>query len=148
VSAAGYQFIRELGRGAMGSVQLVLQVGLNREVAIKRVLGAAQDPEVAGGLQAEARLLARLNHPHIVRVYELLTEGADVLMVMEYVPGTDLRWALAHRRPNPMLALAYVEQLAAALDHASPTLGELAHVIEGARSDSHSGPRPDTAGVL
>jgi serine/threonine-protein kinase len=103
----------------MGSVQLARQTALDREVAIKRVLGAAVDADaMAGGLEAEARLLARLNHPHIVRVYELLAAGEDVLLVMEYVPGTDLRQLLAERRIAPAVALGYLEQLAGALDHA------------------------------
>jgi serine/threonine protein kinase len=113
-SVEGYELIRELGRGAMGSVYLARQAVLDREVAVKRLIGAATDLDI----RAEARLLARLNHQHVVRVYELVTAGEDVLMVMEYVPGVDLRRLLAERRLSPATVLEYVEQLAAALDHA------------------------------
>src|SRR5437763_14593239 len=120
VQLPGYETVRELGQGAMGSVRLARQVATGRHVAVKRVVGgaASQDPESVLRFEREARLLATLDHPGIVKVHELLMAGGDLFLVMEYVPGGDLRRLLAADPPSPEEAVRHLVAVAAALDHA------------------------------
>ncbi|HSR26386.1 MAG TPA: serine/threonine-protein kinase, partial [Candidatus Eisenbacteria bacterium] len=116
---AGYQLVEELSRGAAGSVHLARHASLG-EVAIKRIVGGAssQDPETVLRFERQARLLARLDHPGIVRVHELLRVGADLFLVMEHVPGGDLRRVLAGEPPPAGEVARILTDVAAALDHA------------------------------
>ncbi|WP_156390949.1 serine/threonine-protein kinase [Nocardioides sp. Root1257] len=83
--------MREIGRGGMGAVWLGQDEVLGREVALKRVgFGPGGNDLDLDRAEREARLAARLNHPHVVAVYDLVTEGADRWLVMEHVAGTTL----------------------------------------------------------
>jgi serine/threonine protein kinase len=75
----------------MGAVWLARDETLGRDVAIKRI-GTAPGSESADltRAQREARLAARLNHPHVVAVFDLITEGDERWLVMEYVEGVTL----------------------------------------------------------
>ncbi len=82
-----YEVIDELGRGGMGVVFRARQVGLRREVAIKRV--AAPHTAIRERFLAESRVAGRLDHPGIVPVYDMLVaENGDVALVMKLVRGT------------------------------------------------------------
>jgi eukaryotic-like serine/threonine-protein kinase len=89
--AGRYTLDREVGRGGMGAVWLARDETLGRDVAIKRI-GTAPGGESADLARAEreARLAARLNHPHVVAVFDLITEGDERWLVMEYVDGVTL----------------------------------------------------------
>jgi len=116
----GYELVDELGQGAMGTVHLARQVALDREVVIEQVVGGAssQDPETVLRFERQARLLATLDHPGIVRVHEVVRMGSDLFVVMEHVPGTDLRALLAAGTPPPEESARILREIAAALDHA------------------------------
>src|SRR5215218_2374996 len=89
--AGRYTLDREVGRGGMGAVWLGTDQVLGRQVALKR-LGLAPGvgtPEVERA-EREARLAARLNHPHVVAVFDLIEEGEEHWLVMEYVEGRTL----------------------------------------------------------
>ena len=75
----------------MGAVWLARDENLGRDVAIKRI-GTAPGGQSADLVRAEreARLAARLNHPHVVAVFDLITEGDERWLVMEYVEGVTL----------------------------------------------------------
>jgi eukaryotic-like serine/threonine-protein kinase len=75
----------------MGAVWLARDEILGRDVAIKRI-GTAPGGDSAdlGRAEREARLAARLNHPHVVAVFDLITEGDERWLVMEYVDGVTL----------------------------------------------------------
>jgi formylglycine-generating enzyme required for sulfatase activity len=86
-----YQVRRELGHGGMGRVYLARDVMLGRSVALK-VVG----PSRAGELSTErflheARAIARLNHPHVVQLYDFGQYKGGVYLALEYVDGTTLR---------------------------------------------------------
>ena len=89
--AGRYTLDREIGRGGMGAVWLARDEVLGRDVAIKRIGmvpgGGSPDLERA---EREGRLAARLNHPHVVAVFDLVHEGDERWLVMEYVPGVTL----------------------------------------------------------
>jgi len=120
VIAGRYEFEREVGRGGMGAVWLARDEVLGRQVAIKRVGmvpgGATPDLERA---EREARLAARLNHPHVVAVFDLVTDAEGQWLVMEYVEGVTLAGlvqrdgALDSQQVSPLLEQA-ADALAAA----------------------------------
>jgi serine/threonine protein kinase len=91
VIAGRYRLLREIGRGGMGAVWLGRDTVLGRDVALKRIglIPGAQAPDLARA-EREARLAARLNHPHVVAVYDLVDTADDTWLVMEYVEGTTL----------------------------------------------------------
>ena len=122
-----YRVVGPLSKGGMAELWLALQVGVqgfSRVVALKRVLASHQ--EDAAFLEMfldEARLAARLDHPHIVRIYELGQDGDSYFLAMEYLPGEDLRQlhdviAAANLRVPPELAAHLVERAADALHFA------------------------------
>lgn len=99
--AGKYTREREIGRGGMGAVWLGHDVVLDRAVALKRVGmvpgGSTPDLERA---EREARLAAALNHPHVVAVFDLVADGDEHWLVMEYVDGMSLAELI--RRDGPM----------------------------------------------
>ena len=83
-----YDVQRELGRGAMGVVYLGRHRRLDRVVAIKEIAGPlADDPEVRARFLTEARVLAALDHPHIVPVYDYVEGDGRCLLIMEALGG-------------------------------------------------------------
>lgn len=83
-----YEVGGELGRGGWGVVLEGRHRQLGREVAIKQLPRAfAADPAVRSRFVAEARLLASLDHPHIVPVYDYVESDGLCLLVMEKLPG-------------------------------------------------------------
>ena len=96
VSIGPYGVIRPLGGGGMGEVFLVYDPRLDRQVAIKRIrAGSAPGSEPRVRFLREARVAAALSHPALVQVFDLLSEDGLDHIVMEYVPGSTLRQALA-----------------------------------------------------
>ncbi|MBM4779601.1 MAG: serine/threonine-protein kinase [Archangiaceae bacterium] len=119
-----YELLGRLGRGSTAEVlaaQLTGPGGFVRRVAIKRMHPElAQRPRFRELLLVEARLAATLEHRNIVQVYELLEEGDELLVVMEYADGGSLRTLLqaAGGRPVPWPVVAQIgAEVCAALSH-------------------------------
>jgi len=95
-----YRIERKLGAGGMGIVYAARDDDLDREVAVKLLLGAEQGEGSTGQarLLREARSMAKLSHPNVVHVYEVGKEGDQVYIAMEYIRGMTLRsWAAEGR---------------------------------------------------
>jgi WD40 repeat protein/predicted Ser/Thr protein kinase len=91
----GYELIRELGRGGMGVVYLARQHGLGRLVAVKLLMATAGAHSRDGDrLRNEAEAVARLDHPNLVRIYEVGAWNGRPFLSMEYVDGQRLSDAL------------------------------------------------------
>ncbi len=91
-----YHIGESIGSGGMGVVYAGLHRPLGRHVAIKQLPGnRAQDPGVAERFDHEARLLARLDHPHIVPVYDYVQTQSVRLLVMERLDGGTV-WSHFH----------------------------------------------------
>jgi len=88
LSLPGYELLRLLGQGGMGSVFLARQTSLNRLVAVK-MLGAhiAGDEVLMRRLEREAVTLATLSHPNIVTCHDVLQHAGNTFIIMQYVPG-------------------------------------------------------------
>ena len=93
-----YRITRALGQGAFGTVYLAQDTLLDRPVAIKELMAAAQADRAAfQRFLQEARAAGSLNHPNIVTIYALKPADATVYLVMEYLPGGSLRGLLSQR---------------------------------------------------
>ena len=115
-----YRILERLGAGANGEVYLAEDTRLHRRVALKTLAGTARvdASELRRRLMREARAAARLNHPHIAAVYDVLETDEGVHIVMEYVRGTSLAMRLREGPPSAMQVLDIALQLASALAHA------------------------------
>jgi serine/threonine-protein kinase len=114
----GYEVLAELGRGG-GGVVYRARDALNREVAIKMVLaGAAASAQELARFRLEAESVARLQHPHVVQVFNWGETNGQPFFVMEYVPGGSLARRLDGRPQPPGDAARLVLLLARAVQAA------------------------------
>jgi predicted Ser/Thr protein kinase len=106
-AAIGRFIVRaRLGAGGMGVVYAGEDADLKRPVAIKLVRGDAEHPAYRDRLLREAQAMARLEHPNVVRVYEVGTAGGRTFVAMELVEGTTLtKWLAAPRPWSDVLAM-------------------------------------------
>jgi len=116
-----------LGRGGFGKVYLVLQAPLWMKAALKLMEPVTEDPEMARALarkfEGEARALARLSHPNVVRLHKYGTVGDLPYLVMEYVEGRTLtsemgRLTARGERMPPAVLRHVLEQVINALEAA------------------------------
>ena len=115
---ANYRVIRLLGKGGFGDVYLGEHIHLNTQVAIKvlqtRLVGSHLEQFLV-----EAQTIARLVHPHIVRILDFGVEDDIPFLVMDYAPNGILRQRHPKGIPVPAKSVvAYVRQVAAALQYA------------------------------
>jgi eukaryotic-like serine/threonine-protein kinase len=117
-SLGGYQLEEEIGRGSMGMVYRGKQIALGREVAIKVLPRAlAKDASYVARFIREAQIIAGLNHPNIVQIYDAGQQGGLLYFVMEYVQGPTIDSLLQIDGMMPQhLATEYAAQIAEALD--------------------------------
>ncbi|MBZ5672827.1 MAG: serine/threonine protein kinase [Acidobacteriia bacterium] len=86
-----YQFLEKLGAGGMGEIWKAQDTRLNRIVAVKILTEAsAGDPERRRRFIQEAQAASALNHPNIITIHDIISEGNAEYMVMEYVQGKTL----------------------------------------------------------
>jgi predicted ATPase/class 3 adenylate cyclase/DNA-binding CsgD family transcriptional regulator len=113
-----YRLIQLLGRGHWASVYLGEHLHLQTQAAIKVLHGPLANDDVESFL-SEARTLARLRHPHIVRVLECGVESTMPFLVMDYAPGGSLRQQHPKGTRLPLVTVvSYVLQVAQALQYA------------------------------
>jgi serine/threonine-protein kinase len=107
-SIGRYTLFEELATGGMGVVYLGRQSGASgfqRGVAIKRLHPRiARDPAAVAMFRQEAQLLARVRHPNVVNALDVVQEGGELLLVMEYIHGLPLSMLcrLAQRKNQPI----------------------------------------------
>src|SRR5205085_1095677 len=112
----GYVVGELLGQGAFGAVYRATQPGLGREVALKQINARlADDESFVRRFEAEAQLVSRLEHPHIVPLYDYWREPGGAYLVMRLLRGGSLH-DLLQQGPLPLpLTLRVVDQVGAAL---------------------------------
>ena len=112
--AGRYRLERELGRGAMGAVWLATDEVLGRSVALKQLI--ALDGVSDAAVEREAQLAARLVHPNVVAVFDLVRDDDKPWLVMEYVEGKTLAHMVRDDGPLPVEdAARLIGQIASAL---------------------------------
>ncbi len=91
-SVKSYDFERLIGQGGFGVVYLARQSAVLRDVAVKIILPKyANSPEFIRRFESEAQVVARLEHPHIVPLYDYWREPDSAYLVMRYLRGGSLR---------------------------------------------------------
>ena len=101
--ARGYELHEQLGEGTFGTVYRAVQTGLEREVAVKVVRAElADDVSYIRRFEAEAQLVARLEHPHIVPLYDFWREPGGAFLVFRLLRGEAADRRLARDGPWPL----------------------------------------------
>jgi serine/threonine-protein kinase len=115
-----YKLLDQIGAGGMSTVYLAEHLLMRRQVAIKVLpKQRLKDSSYLARFHLEAQAAAQLDHPNIVRAYDVDNEGETHFFVMEYVEGQDLQALVKSRGPLEYhVAAEYIRQAAAGLAHA------------------------------
>jgi WD40 repeat protein/serine/threonine protein kinase len=115
----GYRLKEEIGEGAYGSIHLAVQPAIGREVAVKVIRRKyANDAEFIRRFEAEAQTIARLEHPHIVPLYDYWRDPDGAYIVMRYIRGGNLLNSLEAGPWEPEPAIKLMDQISGALNAA------------------------------
>jgi len=113
----GYALLERIGAGGFGAVYRAVQSTIDREVALKIILpGWSNNPAFIRRFEAEAQIIARLEHPHIVPLYDYWRDPSGAYLVMRYLRGGSVRDALREGPYTLEQTSRLVDQVAAALD--------------------------------
>jgi serine/threonine protein kinase len=114
----GYKILDRIGKGQMGGVYKALHA-LGQTVALKILASSkAKDPHTLGRFQREARLLVQLDHPNVVRAFQLGESAGVHYIVMEFLEGETLDEVLTRRARLPAAeAVRVIRQALAGLQH-------------------------------
>jgi hypothetical protein len=113
---AQYQLLERLGAGGMGEIYKAQDLKLNRFVAVKVLSNSsAGDPERRRRFILEAQAASALNHPNIITIHDIISEGNSEYMVMEHVQGKTLVDLIPKGGLRLPLALKYAVQMTDAL---------------------------------
>jgi WD40 repeat protein/DNA-binding SARP family transcriptional activator len=116
----GYQLLERIGDGAFGVVYRALQPQVGREVAIKSIHSElANDPDFIRRFEREAQLVARLEHPHVVPLYDYWRDVEGAYLVMRFLRGGSLGQRIEKDGGlGPQEASSILDQIAEALSAA------------------------------
>ncbi len=115
----GYRLLEQIGEGAFGVVYRATQPQIGREVAIKAVAPElANHPDFVRRFEREAQIVAKLEHPHIVPLYDYWREPDAAYLVMRFLRGGSVRDLLRSGPLDPERASSILDQVAAALSAA------------------------------
>ncbi|WP_372368527.1 protein kinase [Candidatus Uabimicrobium sp. HlEnr_7] len=110
-----YQVLEKIGEGGMGVVYKVYDTVLNRELALKVLLH--EDIHFKKRFVREAKATARLDHPNIVKFYNLFTEDDSLCIVMQYIPGMQLQQYIRQKNPTFKQKLQIMATIIEAVDY-------------------------------
>src|SRR5574340_606061 len=114
-----YRIIEQLGQGGMATVYKAYHAALDRYVALKALHPAfGEDPNFLARFQREARLVAKLEHPNVVPVYDYAEHEGRPYLVMKYIEGDTLKARLTSGPLSAEEINKVVESVGAALGYA------------------------------
>lgn len=112
----GYEIKRKIGQGGMATAYLAEQQSLGRQVVLKILDTAARESaETVERFLNEGRIIAALNHPNIITIYDIGQHAGEVYISMEYVEGGDLKQRMLQKVFAPVEALDVIEKIASGL---------------------------------
>ena len=112
----GYRLLEQVGEGAFGVVYRAIQPQVGREVAIKAVHPElANHPDFVRRFEHEAQIVARLEHPHVVPLYDYWREPDAAYLVMRFLRGGSLEDLLEAGPLEPSRVVSIIDQIASAL---------------------------------
>lgn len=115
----GYKIIGQIGAGGMATVYEAYQEKLDRHVAIKWMHASfIQDRQFVGRFEREARIVARLDHPNIVPIYDYDTQDSRPYLVMKYIDGQTLKDRMAESPLTLSEIASVMNTVASTLDYA------------------------------
>ena len=122
-----YRLVRLIGQGGFAEVYLGEHIHLDTELLIKLLFTKIAKEDIEA-FRLEARTIARLVHPHIVRVLDFGVEGTTPYLVMDYAPGDTLRQIHPKGIRLPLeTVVSYVKQIALALHYAHEQIALALH---------------------
>ncbi len=114
-----YRIEKELGRGGMAAVYLAYDPATRRRVALKVLPGSfTSDPKFRARFERESEVIAALEHPFIVPMYDIGEAGGQPFIVMRYMPGGSLALQLEGAAIPLPTAVRIIDRLSSALDYA------------------------------
>lgn len=114
-----YRILQQLGQGGMATVYKAYHAALDRYVAIKVLHPAfTEDPNFQARFQREARLVAKLEHPNIVPIYDFAEHEGRPYLVMKFIEGQTLKAVMETKQLTPQEILRVVEAVGLALSYA------------------------------
>jgi serine/threonine protein kinase len=115
----GYEIESLIATGGMGAVYCAVQKSLDRTVALKILpVEFSQDASFCAGFEAEAKAMARLNHPNLIGVYDFGEAGGMLYIIMEYVPGKSVYDSAYGIAIDPAEVVRLVTGICNGLEHA------------------------------
>ncbi len=114
-----YEIEAFIAQGGMGAVYKATQKSLDRAVAIKilpREFG--EDAQFRASFEAEAKAMAKLNHPNLIGVYDFGDVDGMLFIIMEYVQGKALYYSIHKKAIDPTIALSLISKICRGLSHA------------------------------
>lgn len=99
-----YEIVKVIGKGGMSTVYQARDLNTGRLLAIKDVdrSGAESNQVVEQSLAAEGRMLLQLNNPHLPRIYDIIENPENFMLVMDYIEGESLDYVLKREGAQPM----------------------------------------------
>ncbi|RKZ71755.1 MAG: hypothetical protein DRQ48_02590 [Gammaproteobacteria bacterium] len=115
----GYKIQQQVGQGGMATVYLALQESLNRSVVLKilDINGPTANETLIERFLSEGRIVASLNHPNIITIFDIGIAGHSLYISMEYIDGGDLKMRM-ELPITPDTALDYLAKIGSGLDAA------------------------------
>jgi len=115
----GYKIQHQVGQGGMATVYLAIQESLNRSVVLKilDINGPAANETLIERFLSEGRIVAALDHPNIITIFDIGIAGDSLYISMEYIDGGDLKMRM-ELPISPDTALDYLAKIGSGLDAA------------------------------
>ncbi|KAF2260462.1 serine threonine protein kinase-like protein SNF1p [Lojkania enalia] len=113
-----YQIVRTLGEGSFGKVKLAVHQGTGQKVALKIInRKKLVTRDMAGRIEREIQYLQLLRHPHIIKLYTVITTTTEIIMVLEYAGGELFNYIVDNGKLKEGTARKFFQQIVCAVEY-------------------------------